>query len=109
MILILTQCFPPAIGGIEQLMKGLADGLAARGLHVAVYADARGRSAERRFDAAVAYPLHCFAGFKPLRRRRKTRAIAKALAEGKISDIFCFRRALRGGKIRRCGRGGNRR
>jgi len=88
-ILILTQCFPPTIGGIELLMKGLADGVAARGFKVAVYADSRRDMLEEKADSQAAYSVRRFGGFKPLRRRRKARAVAAALARGGISGIFC--------------------
>jgi len=38
-IVITTQCFAPDVGGIENLMSGLATALAARGHQVLVLAD----------------------------------------------------------------------
>lgn len=85
MILISTQCFPPDRGGIEILMGGLADALAASGKDVAVFADdAHVEGAE----ISAPYPIYRFGGFKPLRRRRKAWAIAKAVRRGGVEGIF---------------------
>lgn len=76
MILIVTQCFPPDRGGIENVMGGLADGLSAAGEEVAVLADLiRGGEAERAWE----YPVARFTGPKPWRRWKKMRA-AKQLS-----------------------------
>ncbi|MDZ4867139.1 MAG: glycosyltransferase family 4 protein [Alphaproteobacteria bacterium] len=85
MILISTQCFPPDRGGIEILMGGLADALAASGKDVAVFAD---DAHETGPEIKAPYPIHRFGGFKPLRRRRKAWAIAKAVKRGGVEAIF---------------------
>ena len=41
MIIITTQCFSPKIGGIEALMTGMAESLAAAGKEVLVLADGK--------------------------------------------------------------------
>lgn len=84
MIVIATQCFPPDRGGIENLMGGLADALHAAGRKVAVFAD------RAREDSAFApaYPLKRFGGFKPLRRRLKAWAVAKAAREANVEGVF---------------------
>lgn len=85
MILITTQCFPPDRGGIEILMGGLADALAASGKQVVVFAD---RAHENGPEIKAAYTIHRFGGFKPLRRRLKARAVAKAVRSGRVEGIF---------------------
>jgi len=85
MILISTQCFPPDRGGIEILMGGLADALAASGKDVAVFAD---DAHETGPEVKTSYPIHRFGGFKPWRRRRKAWAIAKAVKRGGVEAIF---------------------
>ncbi|HKJ62869.1 MAG TPA: glycosyltransferase family 4 protein [Hyphomicrobiales bacterium] len=85
MILILTQCFPPDIGGIENLMGGLADNLHRAGREVVVLADRirNGKTAKN-----FAYPVFRFDGPRPLRRwlkYRKTKAIAESSA---IEAVF---------------------
>ncbi|MEO1292897.1 MAG: glycosyltransferase, partial [Pseudomonadota bacterium] len=88
MILILTQCFAPQLGGIETLMTGLAEALAAAGEDVAVYAD--GSSSERAYDRIMhaPYEIERSGGPKPYRRWRKGRAAAKRVAEGGIEGII---------------------
>jgi len=84
-ILIATQNFPPDRGGIENLMGGLADNLFAAGQPLEVYADrvrGEGEMSPRE------YPLYRFGGARPWRRRRKARAIEKAVRSGGISGIF---------------------
>ena len=88
MIVVATQCFPPRIGGMETLMCGLADALAASGRDVTVLADGHGDAAEAGFDRDRAYPVLRFPGLKPWRRWRKARVFA-ALARGeRIDAIF---------------------
>ncbi len=85
MILIATQNFPPDRGGIENLMGGLADNLAAAGVPVEVYADrVRGEGVLLPRD----YRVHRFGGARPWRRRRKARAIRAAVQSGGVTGIF---------------------
>ena len=86
MILILTQCFPPDMGGIENLMGGLVSALRAEGKQVHVLADrARGQGAG---DWVTDYPLERFGGPRPLRRWRKMRKAKALLASGAITAVF---------------------
>ncbi len=86
MILILTQCFPPDMGGIENLMGGLVSALRAEGKQVHVLADrARGQGAG---DLVTDYPLERFGGPRPLRRWRKMRRAKALLASGAITAVF---------------------
>ena len=64
MILISTQCFPPNLGGIENLMGGMAKWLSIKGAQVTVFADGK----KRGDDEGQPYEIRSFAGPKPLRR-----------------------------------------
>ena len=77
MILITTQTFPPAVGGMENLMRGLADAFAQSGESVRVFADAKGDAAEKIVDAECAFIVRRFGGPRILRRIRKARIIAR--------------------------------
>ena len=77
MILIATQTFPPAVGGMENLMRGLADAFAQSGESVRVFADAKGDAAEKIIDAECAFIVRRFGGPRILRRIRKARIIAR--------------------------------
>ena len=83
MILITTQCFPPDLGGIENLMAGLADHLAALG-PVRVFADGAGADE----GPSPAYQLSRFGGPKPLRRWLKARAVAEAARQPGVRGLF---------------------
>ncbi len=83
-VLILTQCFPPVVGGIENMMGGLADALAAAGRDVTVLAD----GPAERTGLRLPYSLRRFSGFKPLRRWRKGHAAERILRAGKTSVII---------------------
>ncbi|WOX04481.1 glycosyltransferase family 4 protein [Microbulbifer pacificus] len=85
MILIATQNFPPDRGGIEILMGGLAEALAAAGHEVRVLADA-----SHVAEAARARPfqLQRYGGMKPLRRWRKARALRQAVRAGAVEGVF---------------------
>ena len=85
MILILTQCFPPVAGGVENLVGGLARAFAAAGERVLVYADAP-VSAD---DASAPYTIVRYDGAKFLRRRRKARDAALLLAGGDVKQVYC--------------------
>jgi phosphatidylinositol alpha-1,6-mannosyltransferase len=87
MIMIVTQCFYPDVGGIENLMTGLADHLAAAGFPVQVFADRAHRKVAES-DPAKRYTIHRFGGWRPMRRWRKSRAIARALADSAVSGII---------------------
>ncbi len=87
MIVIVTQCFHPDVGGIENLMTGLADHLTASGYPVRVFAD-RAHRVPPKGDAAKPYPIDRFGGMRPWRRWRKSRAVAAMLTAQQVSGIF---------------------
>lgn len=85
MILIVTQTFAPAKGGMEIYLTGLADQLALAGHAVTVFAD----SAKENFLPQTPYTLKRFGGWRPFRRWKKRRAVAATFASQKIEGIFC--------------------
>lgn len=82
MILVSVQAFPPATGGIENLLHGTALHVARAGFEVRVFGD--GGRAARDFDRAsgAPYAVRRFAGPRPLRRWLKARAL---LAEARAA------------------------
>ncbi len=86
MIHIVTQCFFPDVGGIEGVMTGLADHLAAAGHAVRVFAD--GDAADAAGDGAKPYEIERFSGLKAWRRRRKRSAVARALSRRPARGVF---------------------
>jgi len=84
LILIVTQCFAPDIGGIETLMTGLADAFAAAGVEIAVFADRAHVG-----DAFVrSYDLRRFGAPPLIRRGMKRRAIEQETAGKAIEGVF---------------------
>ena len=83
MIIITTQCFPPKLGGIENLMGGLAQGLASTGKTVKVFADASSDPGHFPGFAVTRY-----GGFKPLRRLRKAWDVTRAASANGVEGIF---------------------
>lgn len=83
---IVTQTFPPDLGGMEELTGGLATALATEGHAVEVFAD-RIRS-DRAELAAPGFVLRRFGGPRPWRRWRKRVAIARALRGGPPSALI---------------------
>ncbi len=88
MHLILTQCFPPTLGGIETTMGALARALAERGGAVQVLADGGDTPFGRDAPPEHGYALTRFGGFKPLRQWLKGRAAAKIAAKG-AQGVIC--------------------
>jgi hypothetical protein len=86
MILVLTQNFPPRIGGIEGYIGQLVNALVTRGERVIVFADAnRGSQA---YDAKLAnVEVHRFAGPRPVRRLSKAWAAHRLLATAPCRGI----------------------
>ena len=85
MHLILTQCFPPIVGGIENLMGELAMALAKNGEKVLVFADGTAMDA----DNNMPYSIRRFGGWKFWRQRKKSRAAAAVLQSENIRHVFC--------------------
>ena len=88
MIIISTQCFPPTLGGIENLVYNIALHLARAGREVTVFADGRETAEEAAFDAQQIFSIKRFTGFKPWRRRKKARAIVKLARLDRITGVI---------------------
>lgn len=90
-ILIVTQCFYPDVGGIENLMTALTENCVLAGRNVTVVAE-RIRSKPGAPPAEKPYPIVRFGGPRPWRRWRKRAYIASLLRrQGKgnrIAGIF---------------------
>ena len=67
MIIIITQCFYPVIGGLENLMTGLAESLSVSGREVVVFAD----GIDHPEDKIKKYKIFRFSQWKPIRKRKK--------------------------------------
>lgn len=87
MIVIVTQCFPPDVGGIEIMVGGYATQLAAAGEAVTVLADrVRGRGlVEPEWPPGVA--VRRFGGPRPLRRLLKAIALRALLRQGGVTCV----------------------
>jgi phosphatidylinositol alpha-1,6-mannosyltransferase len=85
MILIVTQTFAPAKGGMEAYMTGLADELARAGRETVVLADGQ----DKGFKPQCSYPLKRFTGWRPLRRFKKRRAVAALTRANTLEGVFC--------------------
>jgi phosphatidylinositol alpha-1,6-mannosyltransferase len=85
MILIVTQTFAPAKGGMETFMTALAEHLALAGREIAVFADGK----DKNFEPQAPYVLKRFGGWRPFRRFQKRRALAALLFMRLIEGVFC--------------------
>jgi phosphatidylinositol alpha-1,6-mannosyltransferase len=74
-LIVSTQNFPPAIGGIENLMYSLCQALSGAGVGLTVFADRPRGGATQDFDNRQIYRVLRYGGMRPWRRRRKARAI----------------------------------
>ena len=89
-IVISTQCFPPILGGMENLMKGLADNLYKEKFNVFVFADSKNLQNEEKYDKDLNYEVIRYGGLKIIRKRRKSADIKKFVNfKKKINSIFC--------------------
>ena len=85
MFIISTRNFPPDIGGIQNLMEGLANSLLEHG-PVKVFAD--------KFDSSDIYDdnsrldIHRVAGFKIFRKYRKANLIKEYLQNNQVRAMF---------------------
>lgn len=88
-VLIVTQCFYPDAGGIENFITGLADQCALAGHTVTVIAERVRRNPPAPSEPKP-YPVLRFGGPRPWRRWRKRAAIAGILHErgSQIAGIF---------------------
>ena len=89
MILILTQCFPSRLGGIESLVSNLTLGI-SKFEKVVVFADSHNIKEDNIFDEEYKnnFLVKRFKGIKFLRRRKKIYQIKKLIKSKKIKLIL---------------------
>ncbi|GAA4176614.1 glycosyltransferase [Shinella granuli] len=83
-ILILTQCFPPVVGGIENMMGSMALALQEGGHTVTVLADGAPDPAEK----SRPYRIERFSAWKPVRRWCKAHEAARLVRTGAYDRII---------------------
>ena len=89
-IVISTQCFSPVLGGMENLMKGLAESLYKKDFNIFVFADSKNIIDEEKHDKHLSYEIIRYGGLKIIRKRRKSTDIKKFINFKKNIDcIFC--------------------
>ena len=84
MIIISTQCFFPSIGGIEDLMTGMAKAFIQCGYDVSVFAD--GISSEK--DKLLPFKIKRYNQWKPIRRRLKAKEINNVMKIKKTNLVI---------------------
>ena len=89
MIVVLTQCFPPRIGGIENLVFNLSYNL-SKNERVIVLADQHNTKSESSFDKNFNQNLVIkrFGGLKFSRKRNKFKELEKIISLNKIKVII---------------------
>tara|TARA_B110000116_G_scaffold252423_1_gene248296 strand:+ start:1626 stop:2741 length:1116 start_codon:yes stop_codon:yes gene_type:complete len=89
MILILTQCFPSRLGGIESLLSNLALGL-AKSEKVIVFADSHHLINDADFDNVIKNRMLIkrTKGIKFFRRRKKIREVRNFIESNKVKVII---------------------
>jgi len=85
MYLIVTKTFPPEIGGMQNLMWGLANEL-SKNYMIKVFADYHENHKE--FDEQVSFSIERVGGLKLLRKYRKAQLINEFIKENKIEGII---------------------
>ena len=85
MYLIVTKTFPPEIGGMQNLMWGLANEL-SKNFMIKVFADYL--EGHKNFDEQVSFSIERVGGIKLLRKYRKAQLINEFIKENKIEGII---------------------
>ena len=89
MIIILTQCFPPRIGGIENLIENLSLEL-SKHHDVLVLADQNDNILDKLYDDKLKNKLKIkrIGGIKFLRKRRKLKELKKIINKNKVLCVI---------------------
>ena len=91
MIIILTQCFPPKIGGIESLIENLSIEL-SKTHEVLVLADQYDKKNDSdhdtKYDQNISINISRISGIKFFRKRKKLSELKKLLSSNKISHVI---------------------
>jgi phosphatidylinositol alpha-1,6-mannosyltransferase len=85
MYLIVTRSFPPEIGGMQNLMWGLANEL-SKNYMIKVFADYHKNY--KTFDEQVSFSIERVGGLKLLRKYRKAQLINEFIKENKVERII---------------------
>jgi len=85
MYLIVTRSFPPEIGGMQNLMWGLANEL-SKNFMIKVFADYYEN--HNTFDEQVSFSIERVGGIKLLRKYRKAQLINEFIKKNKIEGII---------------------
>ena len=85
MYLIVTRSFPPEIGGMQNLMRGLANEL-SKNFMIKVFADYYEN--HKLFDEEVSFSIERVGGIKLLRKYRKAQLINEFIRGNKIEGII---------------------
>jgi phosphatidylinositol alpha-1,6-mannosyltransferase len=85
MYLIITRSFPPEIGGMQNLMWGLAKALSKHYM-IKVFADGHSQTVDN--DNEVSFSIERVSGIKLLRKYRKAQLINEFIKEYKIEGII---------------------
>jgi len=85
MYLIVTKTFPPEIGGMQNLMWGLANEL-SKNFMIKVFADYY--EDHKTFDEQVSFSIERVSGIKLLRKYRKAQLINEFIKKNKIEGII---------------------
>ena len=84
MYLVVTRSFPPEIGGMQNLMWGLANEL-SKNYMIKVFADYHEN--HKTFDEQVSFSIERVGGIKLLRKYRKAQLINEFIKENKVEGI----------------------
>ena len=89
MIIVLTQCFPPRIGGIENLISNLVLHLSEKE-KIIVFADQQHVFNDTIYDQSVKDKFHVrrISGLKFFRRRKKIRELEPILMSNEIKCVI---------------------
>jgi len=85
MYLIVTKTFPPEVGGMQNLMWGLANELSKHYM-IKIFADYHEN--HKLFDEQVSFSIERVGGIKLLRKYRKAQLINEFIKENKIDGII---------------------
>ena len=85
MYLIVTRSFPPEIGGMQNLMWGLANEL-SKNFMIKVFANHHDN--HKDFDEQVSFSIERVGGIKLLRKYRKAHLIKEFIKENKVQGII---------------------
>ena len=85
MYLIVTKTFPPEVGGMQNLMWGLANEL-SKNFMIKVFAD--NYENHKSFDEKVSFSIERVGGIKLLRKYRKAHLINEFIRENKVLGII---------------------